>query len=110
MRRLRRDRFGRHNRFLLISLFGLFSVLTVGYAAFQTNISLTAKGNVTPAEEVVIGGQTVTTVRSGDGLYKTSSGVYTYKGAEPDNYLDFHGETWRILKVDSTGIKIIKDE
>ena len=48
MRRLRRNRFGRQNKILLGATLGLFSILTIGYAAFETNIVLTAKGNVSP--------------------------------------------------------------
>ena len=50
------------------------------------------------------------TVTSGDGLYNNGDGTYTYKGANPDNYLSFEGSTWRILGIDSQGIKIIRDE
>ena len=51
-----------------------------------------------------------TTVTTGDGLYNNGDGTYTYKGSNPANYLSFAGSTWRILGIDSTGIKIISDE
>ena len=36
---------------------------------------------------------------------------YVYKGANPNNYITFNNETWRIISVESDGtIKIIKDE
>ena len=52
-------------------------------------------------------------VESGDGLYKDEyeNGKYTYKGANPNNYIIFNNETWRIISVDSNGlIKIMKNE
>ena len=51
-------------------------------------------------------------VTSGDGLYedKYEEGKYTYKGANPNNYIYFNDELWRILSIDSdNNIKIIKN-
>ena len=53
-------------------------------------------------------------VESGDGLYKDEyeDGKYTYKGANPNNYVTFNDETagWRIISINSDGtIKIIKN-
>ena len=52
-------------------------------------------------------------VTEGDGLYadEYESGKYFYKGANPNNYITFNNETWRILSIDSSGrIKIVRDE
>ncbi len=54
-------------------------------------------------------------VTSGDGLYEDEyeDGKYTYKGANPNNYITFNNEKagWRIISVECDGtIKIIKDE
>ena len=52
-------------------------------------------------------------VTEGDGLYadEYESGRYIYKGANPNNYITFNNETWRILSIDSSGrIKIVRDE
>ena len=53
-------------------------------------------------------------VTSGDGLYEDEyeEGKYTYKGANPNNYITFNGEEagWRIISVNSDGtIKIMKN-
>ncbi len=53
-------------------------------------------------------------VTSGDGLYKDEyeDGKYTYKGANPNNYITFNNETagWRIISINSDGtIKIMRD-
>ncbi len=54
------------------------------------------------------------TVTSGDGLYKDSyeENVYTYRGANPNNYVTFNGEQWRIISVNTNDntIKIIRNE
>ena len=75
-----------------------------------------AGGSVGPGpggETTTIGGQDVPVVDSGDGLYKDEyeDGKYTYKGANPKNYITFNNETWRIISVDSSGlIKIMRNE
>ena len=54
-------------------------------------------------------------VTSGDGLYKDEyeEGKYTYKGANPNNYVTFNDEKagWRIISINSDGtIKLMKDD
>ena len=53
------------------------------------------------------------TVTSGDGLYKDSyeSNVYTYRGSNPNNYVTFNGEQWRIISVNTSDntIKIMRN-
>ena len=53
-------------------------------------------------------------VTSGDGLYEDEyeEGKYTYKGANPNNYVTFNNEIagWRIISINSDGtIKIMRD-
>ena len=53
-------------------------------------------------------------VTSGDGLYadEYEEGKYTYKGANPNNYVTFNNEEagWRIISINADGtIKIMKD-
>ena len=60
-----------------------------------------------------IGGQEVELVESGDGLYadEYEEGRYIYKGANPNNYITFNNETWRIISVENDGtIKIMRNE
>ena len=53
------------------------------------------------------------TVTSGDGLYKDSyeSNVYTYRGKNPNNYVTFNGESWRIISANTSDntIKIMRN-
>ena len=52
-------------------------------------------------------------VTSGDGLYADSyeDNVYTYRGANPNNYVTFNGEQWRIISVNTSDntIKIMRN-
>ena len=57
-------------------------------------------GSILPEPEgASIGGISVPTVESGDGLYEdsTRAGRYVYKGANPNNYIEFNNELWRIV-------------
>ncbi len=61
-----------------------------------------------------VGGKEISIVTSGDGLYadEYEDGKYTYKGANPNNYVTFNNEEagWRIISINSDGtIKIMKD-
>ena len=52
-------------------------------------------------------------VTEGDGLYadEYENGKYTYKGVNPNNYITFNNETWRIISVENDGtIKIMRNE
>ena len=60
-----------------------------------------------------IGGQSVELVESGDGLYEDEyeSGRYVYRGANPNNYITFNNETWRIVAKEADGTyKIVRNE
>ena len=68
----------------------------------------------TPGDDTVnMGGQDVELVSSGDGLYEDSyeSGRYIYRGQNPNNYVEFNNELWRIIAKETDGTyKIIRDE
>ena len=72
------------------------------------------EGYVPPVTGPSIGGQPVEIVESGDGLYEDEyeSGRYVYKGANPNNYIEFdNGEIWRIISKEADGTyKILKNE
>ena len=60
-----------------------------------------------------IGGQEVELVDSGDGLYEDEyeSGRLIYRGQNPDNYITFNGELWRIIAKEADGTyKIIRND
>ena len=66
-----------------------------------------------PSDGVDMGGQNVELVTSGDGLYEDQyeSGRYIYRGSEPNNYIQFNNELWRIVAKETDGTyKIVRDE
>ena len=66
-----------------------------------------------PGEGESIGGQTVEVVTSGDGLYEDQyeTGRYIYRGSNPNNYIQFNNELWRIVAKETDGTyKIVRDE
>ncbi len=66
-----------------------------------------------PSEKIEMGGQNVELVTSGDGLYEDQYeiGRYIYRGSEPNNYIQFNDELWRIVAKETDGTyKIIRDE
>ena len=71
-------------------------------------------GSILPEPEgPSIGGISVPTVESGDGLYadEYEPGRYIYRGQDPDNYITFNNETWRIIAKETDGTyKIIRND
>ena len=66
-----------------------------------------------PGDGVDMGGQNVEVVTSGDGLYEDQYeiGRYIYRGSNPDNYIQFNNELWRIVAKETDGTyKIVRDE
>jgi len=49
-------------------------------------------------------------VNRGSGLYDKGNGFYVYKGSNPNNYVEFNDELWRILSIDDNSVKIIKNK
>ena len=85
----------------------------------ELNVTLTyeQKGNssVTPPEPSGMTPEDLKelVVTHGDGLYadEYESGKYIYKGTNPNNYITFNNETWRIISVEADGtIKIMRNE
>ena len=79
----------------------------------ELNYSQAPEGYVPPAPPATIGGQEVELVESGDGLYEDSyeTGRYIYRGSNPNNYITFNGETWRIIAKETDGTyKIIRND
>ena len=108
MRRKRR----KQRKIIIITSISLLFILTVGYAAFQTNLNITAKANILE-KPFTVQKLKDNFVTSGDGLYKDTyeSGRFIYKGFEPNNYITFNDELWRIISVESDGkLKIVKND
>ena len=80
--------------------------VTLDYAQKGTEV-------VPGSNNILLGGQEVKVVDSGDGLYadEYESGRYIYRGSNPDNYIMFNDELWRIIAKEADGTyKIIRNE
>ena len=85
-------------------------------ASLDMTLTYEQKGS----ETIIPGEDTITTedltalvVTEGDGLYEDSyeEGRYIYKGANPNNYVVFSGEIWRIISIENDNmIKLISAE
>ena len=98
---MKRKRRNKQRKLLIIASISFLFIMTAGYAAFQTNLNITAKGNI--KKNLKAANQLIeTTVTTGDGLYadEYEEGRYVYKGANPNNYITFNNETWRIISVE----------
>ena len=108
---MRRKRMKAQKRIVIISALSLLLCFSIAYAAFNTTITLRAKGNikkVTAASQL----RKLVNNKSGDGLFADTyeSGRYFFKGEDPNNYITFNGEEWRILSVEyDDTIKIVKN-
>ena len=108
-----RKQMRKQKKIIIICSLCLLLCLCVGYAAFNTQLTLKAKGNVKELPGTEIGGIKVNSVTEGDGLYedKYEEGRYIYRGQNPDNYIEFNGELWRIIAKETDGTyKIIKND
>ena len=109
---MRRRKGKKQRKIIIITSLSLLFLLTCGYAAFQTNLNITAKGNILQ-KEITINELKNKIVTSGDGLYKDiyEEDRYVYKGNNPDNYIELDDSLWRVLAIESDGtLKIIKKD
>lgn len=120
---MRRRQMKKQKRIIIISSLCLLLCLCVGYAAFQTTLSITAKGNIKknplegPVEDVI----TNLVSTNPNELYTDDNDNIRYYGAKPNNYVyynctDINNQTsdtcelWRVMGVIDGKVKIIKDE
>lgn len=111
-RKIGKMRRKKQKRLLIVSSISLLLFLCVGYAAFSTQLSLKAKGNI--KQKTLSSSDLIKdVVDSGDGFYKDecTEQRYFFKGTNPNNYIEFNNETWRILSVETDKtLKIVKNE
>ncbi len=106
---MRRRQMKKQKKIIIISSLCLLLCLCVGYAAFNTQLSIRAKGNIIDNSVDI----TDNVVTEGDGLYEDiyEEGRYVYRGQNPNNYITFNGETWRIIAKETDGTyKIIRND
>ena len=120
---MRRRQMKKQKRIIIISSLCLLLCLCVGYAAFQTTLSIRAKGNVkkNPLEGPVTDVITNLVTTNTNELYTDDNDNIRYYGVEPTNYVyynctDINNQTsdtcelWRIMGIIDGKVKIIKDE
>ncbi len=110
--KLRRKRKVKIKVISIIGVISLVLLMSAGYAAFNTNISIGAKGNIvelTAAEQL----RNECNTNEESGLYKDiyEENRCVYRGSNPNNYIEFNDELWRIIAVEADNtLKIIRDE
>ncbi len=118
MSKVKQRKNNRQVKLLVGSAICLLLIMTVGYAAFSTKLTIGAKGNIKTLTAANFLLQNVVT--EGDGLYVAESNKnlrsahsksrYIYKGQNPNNNLTFNNENWKIISVEEDGsVKIIKE-
>lgn len=111
-RRIGRKERKKQKKILIIGSLSLLLFLCVGYAAFSTNLSIIARGNIKQKKAGPMLKELCDT-EIGDGLYKDiyEDDKCIYKGTNPNNYITFNDETWRIISIDANNtIKIMRSE
>ena len=106
---MRRRSLKKQKKIIIVSSLCLLLCLCVGYAAFQTTLSIRAKGNIIDNTVDI----TDNVVTEGDGLYEDiyEEGRYVYRGSNPNNYIEFNDELWRIIAKETDGTyKIIRND
>ena len=107
MRKIKRKK--NYNLYILVACVGVLSVMGIGYSYLQETLSINL-GLSKKDQGIDITDDVVTT---GDGLYEDQyeSGRYIYRGSNPDNYIKFNNELWRIVAKEADGTyKIIRNE
>lgn len=108
---MRRKKMAAQKRIVVVGALSLLLCFSIAYAAFNTTIQLSAKGNikkVTAASKL----RKLANAKSVDGLYADTyeNGRFIFKGADPNNYITFNGEEWRIVSVEyDDTIKIVRN-
>ena len=109
-KRLHKNKLKKHRKIIIISLFVVSLCLSIGYSAFNTNLTFNTKGNI---KELTAAHYLKTkATSSGNGLYKDiyQNNRYVYKGINPNNYLKLNNVLYRIVAIEPDGtLKIIKN-
>lgn len=108
----RRNRRKKQRKIIIVSVICLTFIMVSGYAAFSTTLNIGAKGNVKYYNGAMKLRELCNTT-SGDGLYKDTyeDGRCIYRGSNPNNFIKFNNELWRIIAVEKDDtLKIIRND
>lgn len=106
MRKIKRKK--NYNLYILVACVGILSVMGIGYSYLQETLSINL--GLSKKQPIDITNEIVT---SGDGLYEDQyeERRYVYRGSEPNNYIQFNNELWRIIAKETDGTyKIVRDD
>lgn len=106
---MRKRKIKKQKKIIALSIIVLCAMVS-GYAAFSTNLNLKAKGNI---KEITMADKLRKTCNtsSDNGLYEDiyEENRCIYRGENPNNYLIFNDELWRIIALENDDtIKIIR--
>ena len=98
-------------------MIGIICLFSAGYAAFSSNFLVSGKGTIVQ-KTITIEELKNKTVDTGDGLYADTyeNEKYVYRGSNPNNYIIFNNEMFRIISLDKErekekwNLKIMKSE
>ena len=109
MKKTKRHKRKKQKKVIIVSAISFLLFLTAGYAAFQINLNITAKGNI-KCNPITVN-DLKNKVSQENGLYVDNyrDNYYIYAGAEPNNYIYFNNEIWRIILIMDDHLKIIRD-
>lgn len=108
----RRDR-KKQKRIIAFSTIGIIGLFSIGYAAFSSNFLVSGKGTIVEKPitiDELKDKKCNTTI--GDGLYIDTyeNDRCIYKGTNPDNFISFNNELWRIIAIENdNSLKIMRN-
>jgi len=102
----------RQRKLIIFSIIGIFCLFSAGYAAFSSNFLVSGKGTIVE-KPITIDQLKEKKVTEGDGLYEDiyEENKYIYRGGNPNNFISFNDELWRIISIEADNtLKIIRNE
>ena len=93
-------------------MIGIICLFSAGYAAFSSNFLVSGKGTIVDPP-ITIDELKERKVTNGNGLYEDiyENNRYIYRGTNPDNYITFNNDLWRIVSIENDNmVKIVKNE
>ena len=103
MRKIRRKREKRKKRIIIISVFLFLIIMTSGYAAFSTNITLHAKGNIKEPSRVIQSWDENSQTDFHSDYYKQNIVSITF--LDNNNVPDNAAESWDVSEDGKGGVK-----
>ena len=106
----RRDK--KRKKIIIFSMISIICLFSIGYASFSSNFLVSGKGTIVE-KPTTIDQLKESKVTSGDGLYEDvyEENKYIYKGGDPNNFILFNDELWRIISIEEDNtLKIIRNE